>query len=148
MNACMQPQLAISVGRVNIPKGKSLGCAGRAGSHSGRLASHRLAQHTSVFPFSFIGHECQLFLFIYFRRDLLPDTISPGLFPQMMIKGPTWLPEDNSAMRNLLSSKEKIFSNWVIDTIDSQDANRIPLHSLSSLFLQTYPLELIFPTPG
>lgn len=57
-----------------------------------------------------------LFLCIYFGGDLLPDTISPGLFPEMTIKGPTWLPEDNSAMRYLLSSKEKIFSNWVMDT--------------------------------
>lgn len=147
MHACSHSQLfrlAIST----FQKGKAWAVLEELAVTSGRLASHRLAQHTSVFPFSFIGRECQLFLFIYFRGDLLPDTISPGLFPQMMIKGPTWLPEDNSAMQNLLSSKEKIFSNWVIDTIDSQDANRIPLHSLSSLFLQTYPLELIFPTPG
>lgn len=47
----------------------------------------------SVFPSLIIGHEYKIIFVYLFWGDLFPDTVSPGVFPEMMIKAPTWLPE-------------------------------------------------------
>lgn len=116
INECIQPQIIILVCHGNIPKGKSLGCVGVGGSHSGWPQTCVASPLCSLPPLK--AMSAKLLLFVYFGRDLIPDTMSPGVFPWMVIKGPTWLPnskKDDSPLRKLLNSKERIFYDRMIE---------------------------------